>query len=352
MKRIIVLLSILSLLLLTGCMGTPVIYNPDCNCPTDGPTVQPDTMPDNGLKTGLVIVTKVNESTSATAETEGIGKYDVTIVAVTIDKEGIIQNCIIDGIASSVKFNQTGEITTDLASEIKTKNELGADYGMVAWGGAIAEWDAQAKALADFAVGKTVKQLREGAIDETGKAPQGSDLASSATIYLGGYVSAIELAAEKATYSGASKGDKLYMATTSAIDGSTNVNEKGTGTTELYSTVIALTLKDGVISSCAIDAVQAKVNFDATGTITSDLNASVKTKNELGADYGMVAWGGAIAEWDAQAASFAKYVTGKTIEQVMNIAVDETTKPTDADLSSSVTIKVGEFIELIQKATK
>ena len=73
------------------------------------------------------------------------------------------------------------------------------------------------------------------------------------------------------------------------------------------------------MTSAAIDAVQANVAFDTTGKITTDFTAPVLTKNEKGADYGMVAWGGAIAEWDAQAASFAEYITGKTISEVAEI---------------------------------
>jgi hypothetical protein len=64
----------------------------------------------------------------------------------------------------------------------------------------------------------------------------------------------------------------------------------------------------------------------------------------------MVAWGGAIAEWNAQAASFANYITGKTAAEVAGIAVDAGTKPTGADLSSSVTIAIGGFQALIAKA--
>ena len=52
----------------------------------------------------------------------------------------------------------------------------------------------------------------------------------------------------------------------------------------------------------------------------------------------------------AQAASFAAYVTGKTADEVAGIAVDAGTKPTEADLVSSVTIAVGGFQALIAKA--
>jgi sirohydrochlorin ferrochelatase len=65
----------------------------------------------------------------------------------------------------------------------------------------------------------------------------------------------------------------------------------------------------------------------------------------------MVAWGGAKAEWNAQAASFAQYVTGKTAQEVADIAVTETTKPADGtDLVASVTIAIGGFQALIAKA--
>ena len=308
---------------------------------------------EGALKTGLALNANVGESKSATAEEEGEGKYDVTMVAVLVDDNGVIQDCIIDGIASSVKFDATGTLTTDTAVAPQTKNEMGEKYGMVAWGGAIAEWDAQAAALASYAVGKTVEELKSGAIDETGKAPAGSDLATQATIYLGGYVSAIEKAVANAAHLGAQAGDTLKLAAVNEISDSTSAAEGADGLAQLYTTVTALTMNGETITSCYIDAVQAKVNFDTTGTITiTDLTAPVQTKNELGENYGMVAWGGAIAEWDAQAAAFASYITGKTAADVAAIAVTETTAPADTDLAASVTIKIGGFQALIAKAVQ
>ena len=65
----------------------------------------------------------------------------------------------------------------------------------------------------------------------------------------------------------------------------------------------------------------------------------------------MVAWGGAIAEWNEQAAAYASYITGKTADEVAGIAIDEGTKPADdTDLRSSVTIAIGGFQALIAKA--
>ena len=365
MKKLSVIMAlVLAVSLLAGCAGTPVVYYTDCTCPVEAHeevnvnTPAPvETAPaateavEGALKTGLALVTSVSDSKAATAEEAGEAKYDVTIVAVTLDENNVIRECIIDGIASSVKFDATGALTTELGT-VSTKNELGENYGMVAWGGAIAEWDEQAAALAAFAVGKTVEELRSGAIDETGKAPAGSDLASSATIYLGGYVSAIEAAAANAQNLGAQAGDTLKLAVIASNGSSTAVTEEKAGNAQLDVDVAVMTMNGETITSCVIDSVQAKVGFDAAGALTSDVSGAVATKNQLGENYGMVAWGGAVAEWNEQAASFAAYVTGKTAAEVAGIAVNERTAPADADLAASVTIAVGGFQALIAKAAQ
>ena len=180
-------------------------------------------------------------------------------------------------------------------------------------------------ALCSYAVGKTVEQVKNGPLDETGKAPEGSELASSATIYLGGFVSGIEAAVNNATHLGAEAGDELKLVTLNKLSSSTNATAEAAGCVQLDGDIAALTV--------------------------SDLTAQIPTKNELGENYGMVAWGGAIAEWNVQAASFASYVTGKTADQVAGIAINEATKPADgSDLASSVTISIGGFQALIAKA--
>ena len=365
MKKLTLFLTLaLIVSLFSGCAGTPVVYYTNCTCPvevheqavpaeTAAPAVtEAPAAVEGSLKTGLYLNAGIGDSKSATAEEAGEGKYDVTMVAVLVDDNGVIRDCIIDGIAASVKFDAAGAITSDLTAAPQTKNELGENYGMVAYGGAVAEWDEQAAALASYAVGKTVEELRSGAIDETGKAPEGSDLASSATIYLGGYVSAIEAAVANARHLGAQAGDTLKLAAITGIGDSTAADTENAGNAQLNVDVTALTMNGETITSCAIDSVQAKVAFDAAGVVTSDLAAPVKTKNELGPDYGMVAWAGAVAEWNEQAASFAAYVTGKTPAEVAGIAVDESTHPTDADLATSVTIAIGGFQALIAKAAQ
>jgi len=110
-----------------------------------------------------------------------------------------------------------------------------------------------------------------------------------------------------------------------------------------------VTMNGDTITSCVIDAVQAQVSFDGQGQILTDLSAPVLSKNDRGADYGMGAISGIGKEWNEQAAAFAAYVTGKTLDQVAGIAVDEAAKPAEADLASSVTISIGGFQALLEK---
>ena len=360
-KTLALILTIaMAVALFTGCTGTTVVIG-ECTCPPDAhtsapaPTVEPETpvqITAELVKTGLSVSTSIKDTVAATAEANGAAKYDVTVAAVTVDDTGVIRSCTIDSIPATVEFDAVGNIVTDLTTPVQTKNELGENYGMVAWGGAVAEWDAQVKAVADYAVGKTIDELKNGDIDmTTGKAKDGTDLQSSATIYLAGYVYAIEAAVNNAQYLGAQSGDELVLATMPKLSSSTPANAEANGLAQLDADIVALTRKNGIITSCYIDSLQAKVEFDTTGAIVTDLTVPVQTKNELGENYGMVAWAGAIAEWNEQAAAFAQYITGKTADEVAGIAITEPTKPADGtDLASSVTIAIGGFQALIAKA--
>ena len=366
MKKFPLILSlILVISLLAGCAGTPVVYYTECTCPpaaheivaepSPAPVVPETEAPvaaEGALKTGMAIVTSLKKSASATADAAGKADYDVTMVAVLVDDNGIIQDCIIDGIATSVEFDATGAITTDLTVAPQTKNEKGDAYGMRGASKIGAEWNEQAAAVAAACVGKHYGDLKGVVVAETGYAPEGTDLASSATIYIGGYVQAVELAAANAQHLGAQAGDTLKMATITGIGDSKSADAENAGNAQLNVDVTAITMNGDVISSCAIDSVQAKVAFDATGAITTDLTVAPQTKNEKGDAYGMRSASKIGAEWNEQAASFAAYVTGKTAEEVAGIAITEATKPADADLAASVTISVIGFMNLITKAAQ
>lgn len=354
MKKLVpFLVVLLAVSLLAGCAGTPVVYYTNCTCPTgshvDTPAPNDPVVPAEGaVKTGLAILPSISGSKNAAAEENGTADYDVSIVAVTVDDNGVIQSCIIDSIGSSSEFDATGNPVNPGTVEVKTKNELGYDYGMVAYKVSTMEWFEQAAALAEYAVGKTVDELKNGAVNESGKAKD-ADLAAKATITIGGYVDAIEKAVANAVHLGAQAGDELKLAVISTQDAS--AGQESGGMAQLNVDAAAVTMKGDVITSCAIDALQAKVEYDGAGVITTDLSAAPRTKNELGEEYGMKAIAYAKFEWYEQAANFAAYVTGKTAAEVSGIAVSEG-KPADADLSATVTIAIGGFQALIAKAAQ
>ena len=128
----------------------------------------------------------------------GNAQVDATVAAVVLDAEGKIVSCRIDCAQSKMDIS---EGTVDTAAEFKTKMELGDDYGMVAYGNAIAEWDAQSKAFSEYVVGKTAAEV---AAIETTKNDHGYSVAAdetllaSCTIQITGMMAVIAQAAEYA----------------------------------------------------------------------------------------------------------------------------------------------------------
>ena len=188
MKKISMFLTlVLALSLLAGCAGTPVVYYTECNCEKNAAveTVTPDNtvteLPEGAVKTGLAIIGSAADSKNA----EEVA-YDVTVVGVTVDDAGVIHSCIIDSVGAKVAFDAAGVITSDLTAAPATKNELGENYGMVAWGQASSEWNEQAASFASYITGKTADEIAGIAVTETTKPADGTDLASSVTIALDG----------------------------------------------------------------------------------------------------------------------------------------------------------------------
>ena len=299
-------------------------------------------------KTGLAVITELTKSADAGAK-PGLAQIDSTVVAVTVDGNGKIVKCVIEAVQSKINFDASGKLITPKDTMFRTKTELGEGYGMKKASKIGKEWKEQAAALSKYVVGKTVNEIKTIAVDAS-KHPTGSDLKTSVTMSIGGYIAAIEKAVAQAQELGASSSDELGLGVVTNMSHSVNAGEKP-GLAEGYSTYIAIT-KDskGKITSCLIDASQGKVNFNTSGKITTDLKAGVKSKNELGEGYGMKKASKIGKEWNEQAAAFAKYVTGKTPDQVANIAVNKEGHPTGSDLLASVTIGIDDLKAALAKA--
>lgn len=300
------------------------------------------------LKTGLGIITTVNKSTDA-GEEDGLAQADAMVAAVTVDAEGKITNCVIDSVQAKINFSKEGKLTTDISTAVATKNELGTDYGMGVASGIGKEWNEQAAFFADYVTGKTLDEVKGITVTEEGLAGD-ADLAAGITVHIGDFISIVEKAVGNASELGAAAGDKLGLGVVTTLANSTDASAEGNGAAEAYSTYTAVTFgADGKVTSCIIDAAQAQVGFDTTGKITSDIQAEVSTKDDLGDAYGMKAASSIGKEWNEQAAAYASYVKGKTIDEIKGIAVKEGV-PSDADLAAGVTIHITDFNAVIEKA--
>ena len=294
----------------------------------------------------------VNLSTDSSKENNA--QVDATVAAVVTDKDGKIVACRLD-VAQS-KMDVTGG-AVDAAKTFQTKMELGDDYGMVAYGNAIAEWYDQAKAFESYVVGKTAAEVEglETVVNESGHNVSTDEaLLAGCTMDITAFKAAVVKACndEKGTtFTG--KDFTLGVAAITAADDSTAATDSDDAVVKMYTEYAAVVVdKDGKILAALTDATQPKITADKNGQITG---ADFKgTKRELGADYGMVAYGSAIAEWDAQAKAFADYTVGKTAAEVAGIetTVNESghNVTTDETLLASCTMDITGMMAVIALA--
>ena len=290
---------------------------------------------------------------STDSSKENNAQVDATVAAVVTDKDGKIVACRLD-VAQS-KMDVTGG-AVDAAKTFQTKMELGDDYGMVAYGNAIAEWYDQAKAFESYVVGKTAAEVEglETVVNDSGHNVSTDEaLLAGCTMDITAFKAAVVKACndEKGTtFTG--KDFTLGVAAITAADESTAATDSEDAQVKMYTEYAAAVVgKDGKILAALTDATQPKITADKNGQITG---ADFKgTKRELGADYGMVAYGNAIAEWDAQAKAFADYTVGKTAAEVAGIETVESNGhnvTTDETLYASCTMDISGMIAVIALA--
>ena len=355
MKKLLALILVLSIALFAfvGCAKEQPAPAPSEEPKTEEPkTEEPKTeepSAEGEVKTGLAVVTSLGKSKDAAADAEGTAQSDSVVVGVIVDSEGKVIKAAIDTAQTAIKFNAEGKVTSDLTTSYKSKQELKEEYGMVKASKIGKEWYEQANALAEYVVGKTAEEIK--AIPTDAGVPTDADLVASVTIKIEGYQEALAQAIENAQALGADAEDKLGLGILTTIDKSKDATADAAGLAQAYSTYTVTTFDaDGKITSSIMNASQANVNFDATGKITTDLAAPVLTKNELGDEYGMRKASKIEKEWNEQAAAFAEYIVGKTVEEVKAFETDETGHNTEADIVSSVTFGIDGFKLILEEA--
>ncbi len=319
--------------------------------PTEAAATTEDTATVAAAKTGLAVITSIGKSADASAEADGLAQIDSTIVAVLVGQDGKILDCKLDAAQTKVNFSVEGKLVTDIATAYKTKQELGAEYGMTKASKIGKEWNEQATAFANYVIGKTVDEVKGIAVNEEGAATD-ADLAASVSVGIANFVAAVEKAVASAQELGAVEGDQLGLGVVTDIAKSKDASAEGDGLAQAYSYYTASTFgADGKITSSIIDASQGNVNFTTAGVVTSDLTVAPQTKQELKDAYGMKKASAIGKEWNEQATAFAAYVTGKSVDEVKGISLTEGVVSADVDLAASVTVHVTSFMTIIEKAS-
>ncbi len=296
------------------------------------------------LKFGFGVDISAPTATDATADKDGSGKLDVTFAAVTVDADGKIVACALDTASNTVNFTADGKAVA--ATEFKTKYEFGKDYNMVTYGGAKKEWFEQADAFEKVVAGKTIAEVKA----LVGEDKKGNDEVVNAgcTIMINEFVGAIEKAYNAAAASNATAENTLKV-TAVTEQTCTDATDDKDGSNKVSTTVFAAAVDaDGKVVAASSDCVELSFTFNTKGASTLDTTKAVTSKKEAGANYGMVAYGGAKKEWFEQAAAFDAACIGKTATEIAGLMGEDGKGVADLQ-AAGCTIYVTGFVKAASK---
>ena len=299
--------------------------------------------PATTVKFGAGLYVSAPTTADATADKNGSGKLDVTAAAITVDADGKIVACALDTASNTVGFTADGKAVANEA--FKTKYEMGADYNMVAYGGATKEWFEQADAFEAVVAGKTLDEVKALVAD----ANKGTEEVVNAgcTIMIHEFVGAIEKAYNAANVEVAADAAlKVNFVTEQTL---TDATEEKDGSNKIAVTVFAAANDaEGKVLASSTDCVEVTFTFDMSGVSTLDTTKAVVSKKEQGTNYGMVAYGGSAKEWFEQAAAFDAACVGKTGSEIAGL-MGEDGKGVSELQSAGCTIYVTGFVKAAAK---
>ena len=239
-----------------------------------------------------------------------VSKGGATVIALALvwDAEGKIVAARFDSVQPKLALNDD---KTDIVAvdRVTTKVELGDEYNKMPTG----TWENQAKAFENYIVGMTAAQV--AALDTSNVGPEnpivaGCTMSSSVPVFQA--LVAEAFAYERAVSFSTSETVTLGLAIDCAVSG--NVADGG----KITADVAGVAFAGDKVAAAMVDSMEGKYTL----VISEDQKLSVTlkeykgTKNEQGDAYNMVTYGGAIAEWYAQAQAVANATVGKTVTQL------------------------------------
>ena len=247
-------------------------------------------------KTGLGVVTEATDQDRA-------GKIELAAAAVLLDGEGKLESVLLDELEVSVSADSTGHVT--LPTDWRTKRQKGDDYPLAEVSSLKKGWAEQADAFASYLIGMTPEQVSMLKVDKDGK-PTDADLLSGCTI-----------------------------AVDEAMNGTSDItatDDKDVNAQVDVSIVALTTDADRRVTSAIADMAEPALTVVSDGGVTApDL---VKTKLELGEDYGMRGASALGKEWYEHSEGFCDALKGKTRTEIAGLSGG------DADLKALCTIDI------------
>ena len=355
LKKSVVLLSLLLVfaMLFTACSPAATTPTPEpVEAPAEETVVEAveGSEVEGAVGLGMGLVTSIAKSTDA-GDNPARAQVDTVIAVALFDAEGRVVDVIIDNAQTRVQYDEEMQVASDKTAEIKTKVELGDDYGMKRVSGIEKEWYEQIAALEAWMVGKDLAEIKAMPVNDN--VPDVPELTSSVTISIDAYIEALEKAYNNMVpVTGAAK---LGLGTEVSIAKSTDTGDNP-ARAQVDTTVSAVAFDDaGVVVGAIIDNAQTRVQYDEEGKVTSDKTAEIKSKLELADDYGMGAVSAIGKNWYEQSAALSEWMVGKTVDEITGMNVKEVDPthlnvPDVPELTSSVTITVESYLATVAEA--
>lgn len=256
----------------------------------------------------------------------GHTQSEVNYVAVTTNKDGKISKLRLDTVQINAKLedgviNLKGNNVNGTAGDVKSKWELLGGYGMATASPTNKEWYQQAEAFENFAVGKTLAQVK-GLVKEDHYLQDGASV--GVTIHVDGFVHALEVALAN-TVEVSGKIDAI------GVGGLNALSLKAPAYTVIeghdYTIAGVAFSKDKKVLAARIDTFQIKyvategvidVNEAAKNVVAAETR--IKGKQELGDLYDMRKASPIGKEWFEQAAALVALINGKDIAETLGTA--------------------------------
>ena len=137
-----------------------------CTAKENDNNTNSDMIDSTGYRVGVGSYTTTADSSPSVEGENGKGVVSTTYATVIFDENNIIQKVYIDEVQSKIYFDGNGQlVNSDSHKEIRSKRELGDEYGMKAASGIGKEWYEQINSLESWLVGKNIAEISDSVAD-------------------------------------------------------------------------------------------------------------------------------------------------------------------------------------------